>query len=139
MYMQLVREYYTNKSTEGKLFVNGTFECHTLEDTDRNLESGGEKVYGKTAIPKGVYDVRLSMSHRFKKVLPEILNVPQFTGVRIHVGNTSADTDGCILVGVQNKNFTDDFIGQSKIAFDVLMAKMIDAEERNEKITIEIV
>lgn len=139
MYMQLKREYYTNKSTEGKLFINGEFECYTLEDTDRNLESGGEKIYGKTAIPKGVYDMRLSMSYRFKEVMPEILNVPQFEGIRIHKGNTSADTDGCVLVGVQNKNFTDDFIGQSKIAYDKLFSKIAEADERGEKLTIEIV
>jgi hypothetical protein len=68
-----------------------------------------------------------------------LLNVPQFEGVRIHIGNTSEDTDGCILVGVQNKNFTDDFIGQSKIAFDSLFGKMKASKARGESITIEIV
>jgi hypothetical protein len=139
MYIQLAREYYTNKSTEGKLFVNGEFECYTLEDTDRNLESGGEKIYGNTAIPKGKYEIDITKSFRFKRELPLLLNVPQFEGVRIHIGNTSEDTDGCILVGVQNKNFTDDFIGQSKIAFDSLFGKMKASKARGESITIEIV
>ena len=139
MYIQLVREYYTNKSTEGKLFVNGEFECYTLEDTDRNLEGGGEKIYGKTAIPKGVYDMKITYSPRFKEDMPLILNVPQFEGVRIHKGNTSTDTDGCILVGVDNKNGTDDFIGQSKKAYEKLFSKLSEAEKRGEKLTIEIV
>lgn len=139
MYIQLKREYYTNKSTEGKLYINGEFECHTLEDVDRNLESGGEKIYGKTAIPKGTYRIVVTKSVRFGKRLPILLNVPQFEGVRIHVGNTSEDTDGCILVGLQNKNFTDDFIGQSKLAFDTLFEKIDNSLSKGELVTIEIV
>lgn len=138
MYIQLKREYYTNKSTEGKLYINGEFECHTLEDVDRNLESGGEKIYGKTAIPKGTYRIVVTKSVRFGKRLPILLNVPQFEGVRIHVGNTSEDTDGCILVGLQNKNFTDDFIGQSKLAFDTLFEKIDNSLSKGELVTIEI-
>ena len=139
MYIQLKREYYTSKTTEGKLYVDGEFECHTLEDTDRNLEDGGEKIYGKTAIPKGSYRLIVTKSIRFGKRLPILLNVPQFEGVRIHIGNTSADTDGCILVGMQNKNFTDDFIGQSKLAFNALFEKIDKALVSGELVTIEIV
>lgn len=139
MYLQLVRENMSELATEGKLFVNGTFECYSLEDTDRQLENGGEKIYGKTAIPRGVYDVVISYSPRFKQDMPEILNVPQFEGIRIHKGNKSEDTEGCILVGIDNKKDNDNFIGGSKIAYDKLLSKMIEAEERGEKITIEIV
>ena len=57
------------------------------------------KIAGKTAIPAGTYLVKKTMSPRFKKVLPEILNVPNYTGVRIHAGNTAADTEGCLLLG----------------------------------------
>ena len=58
-----------------------------------------EKVYGKTAIPRGLYKVTTSQSYRFKRVLPEVLDVPGFTGIRVHGGNTAEDTLGCILVG----------------------------------------
>lgn len=139
MYLQLVREGFTDKATEGKLFVNGAFKCYTLEDFDRRLEDGGEKVYAETAIPRGTYNVVLSMSPRFKKVLPLLENVPGFTGIRIHTGNKSADTEGCILVGSSNASNTDDWIGGSVAAMKPLMSKLEAAAERGEEITIEIV
>lgn len=139
MYIQLVREYYTKNSTEGKLFINGEFECYTLEDTDRNLEDGGEKIYGKTAIPKGVYEIEITYSPRFKEDMPLLLNVKGFEGVRIHSGNKPEDTDGCILVGTENSRGGDDWIGQSKKAYKKLFSKILKAEERDERVTIEIV
>ena len=139
MYIQVVREYYGDKATEGKMFINGTFECHTLEDTDRGLEKGGEKVYGKTAIPKGKYNMILTYSNRFKQILPLIEDVPNYSGIRIHKGNTSANTEGCILVGNKNSSHGDDFIGSSKVAFEHLMPQLIAAKGRDEEVTIEIV
>ena len=82
--------------TIGKLYIDDNYYCDTLEDTVRN----GEKIYGKTAIPAGEYKVKKTYSPRFEKKLPEILNVPGFTGVRIHAGNTAKDTEGCILLGL---------------------------------------
>lgn len=139
MYLQIIREDFTEKATEGKIFVNGTEECFSLEDKDRYLEDSGEKVYGKTAIPRGIYTVILSHSNRFQRILPLLLDVPQFKGIRIHPGNTSEDTDGCILPGETNNKEGDDFIGSSRKAFDKLFAKMEEAEVREEEITIEIV
>lgn len=95
--------------TIGKLYVDGEYFCDTLEDKDRGLTSSmpledikKAKVYGQTAIPSGKYQVTMNMSSRFKKVMPLLLNVPGFDGIRIHSGNTAADTQGCILLG-QNK------------------------------------
>ncbi|MDR3244656.1 MAG: DUF5675 family protein [Elusimicrobiota bacterium] len=85
--------------TIGKLYIDDNYFCDTLEDTVRDLSNPDNKVYGQTAIPAGNYQVRLTLSNRFKVVLPELLNVPLFEGIRIHAGNTTADTDGCILVG----------------------------------------
>lgn len=82
--------------TIGKLYIDDNYFCDTLEDTVRN----GTKVYGKTAIPTGKYKVKKTYSPRFKKQLPEILNVPNFSGVRIHAGNTAKDTEGCLLLGL---------------------------------------
>jgi len=139
MYLQLVRESFTNNSTEGKLFVNGEFECYTLEDKDRFLEEGNEKVYGESAIPRGKYTITLTHSNRFNKLLPLLHNVEGFTGVRMHSGNKPEDTEGCILVGSVNSSETDDWIGSSKVAMRGLMGKLIDAQQREEIITIEVV
>jgi hypothetical protein len=86
--------------TPGKLYYNGVQFCFTVEDEDRHLEDGQEeKVYGRTAIPRGRYRLLATFSHRFQRVLPILLGVPGFEGVRIHGGNTAEDSSGCILVG----------------------------------------
>ena len=138
MHLQLVRESFTDKATEGKLFVNGQFECYTLEDQDKFLESGGLKIVGDTCIPRGTYEVKLTMSNRFRKTLPLLLDVPQFSGIRIHSGNNHHNTEGCILVGRQNIDDDDDWIGDSRNALKSLMEKL-EALENGEEVTIEIV
>lgn len=135
MEIKLVREVFTETSTIGSLYINGVFECFTLEDKDRKLEAGGQKVYAKTAIPRGKYNVINSFSNRFQKYLPEIQNVPQFAGIRIHPGNTADHSEGCVLLGTTKAK---DFIGNSKVAFAAFFKK-IQAVEKKEKITIEIV
>ena len=92
------------------------------------------KIKGETAIPAGRYEVIINFSQRFGRMLPLFLNVPNFEGVRIHPGNTAADTEGCILVG-ETKDA--EFIGQSKLAFEGLFNKLKTASE-SEKIFIEI-
>lgn len=91
--------------TMGELFINGKKFCNTLEDQVRDANNDGdlndpgeEKVYGKTAIPRGTYKVIVNLSNRFKKELPLLLNVPGFEGIRIHGGNKAEDSLGCILV-----------------------------------------
>jgi hypothetical protein len=127
MKLTLKREPSTTKSTPGKLYVDGVFECYTLEDVVRP-----SKIYGETAIPAGTYKVIISMSNRFKRLLPLLLNVPNYEGIRIHPGNTDKDTEGCILPGVTRSV---DFVGNSRVAFDALFAKMQKADSI--EITIE--
>lgn len=84
--------------TIGKLYIEGQYLCDTLEDAVRP-----EKIQGKTAIPEGTYQVIMNMSNRFKKIMPLLIDVPNYEGVRIHSGNTPEDTEGCILLGKNTK------------------------------------
>jgi hypothetical protein len=129
MEIKVYRKWLNNKNTIGEMYIDGIFYCFTLEDKVRNNEP---KVPGETAIPKGKYKVIIDQSARFKCEMPHILNVPNFEGVRIHCGNTQADTEGCILVGFKHVGNT---IEQSHDAFAFLFIKMKAAKE----ITIEIV
>ena len=95
--------------TVGRLYVNGKQLCNSIEDTDRRLFQGQPlseilkiKVKGQTAIPTGTYRIRVTESPKFKRPLIEVVDVPGFTGIRIHRGNTAADSEGCILPGVNN-------------------------------------
>lgn len=120
--------------TIGRLYLNGKYFCDTLEDKVRDLKRE-PKVQGKTAIPEGKYLVRLTYSNRFKKVLPLLVDVPYFEGVRIHSGNDEDDTEGCILVG---KNKEKGKVLESRVTMTSLMYDLQQAHNRNEKITIEV-
>jgi len=127
MHLQIKRTHGTKNYTHGQLFIDNVYFCDTLEDEEREI-----KILGETAIPCGVYKVILSVSNRFKKLMPLIVDVPNFAGIRIHSGNTKDDTEGCILVG---KKVSDGVIGDSKVTFKALMNKLY--AEKN--IGIEII
>ena len=139
MKLTLKRFHFADTYTIGKLFINGKEFCDVLEDVvrdknkDGDLQDTGEaKVYGKTAIPFGTYKVVLTMSNRFKIVLPLLVDVPEFEGIRIHAGNTSEDTHGCLLVG-ENKE-------RGKVLNSrATMNKLMPILEKGKDITIEIV
>ncbi len=117
--------------TIGLFFIDGLNYCWTLEDVIRE----GPKIPGKTAIPAGRYNVVIDHSHRFNRDMPLLCNVPGFEGIRIHSGNTDADTDGCILVGEARDK---DRIYKSHAAFDLLFQKMKSAFDRKEEIWITV-
>lgn len=119
----------------GQMWIESIYFGETLEDKDRYLESGGEKVHGETAIPRGRYKVTLSLSQRFGRVMPEVHEVPGFAGVRIHGGNTEANTEGCILLGSVR---TKEGIANCKGINDRLIERLHGAEERNEDVWLEI-
>lgn len=141
MMLKLVRVTNAPDYTEGKLYVDGAHECYTIEDTDRFLEERGRsaKIYGKTAIPRGMYPVVISYSPRFKKELIEIKDVPHFEGIRIHTGNTAEDTEGCIIVGSMNESDDDGFVGNSKKAYEKLHEKVEEALEKEDEVWLEVV
>ena len=107
--IEVERWHQKEKYTIGKMYLNGVYFCDTCEDTDRGLYQHmpietitSKKVYGETAIPKGMYHVSLTQSAKFGRKLPYIEDVPGYEGVRIHAGNTAKDSLGCILVGKNN-------------------------------------
>lgn len=126
----LKRRWYTDHSTIGELYLGDERLCYTLEDTVRR----GTKIWGKTAISTGRYEVIVNFSDRFKKMMPLLLNVPDYEGVRIHSGNTDADTEGCILVGL---DMDADVILRSRDAFNVVFPRIQEIITK-EKLYIQI-
>lgn len=141
MELKLIRKIKTEQSTIGDLYVNDKWECHVLEDKDRGLDSITPlnqlkqiKVFGKTAIPTGKYEVAINFSNHFQKRLPLLLNVPGFEGIRIHSGNTEKDSEGCLLVG---KTHGKDVVYESREAFYDLFQK-VEKAVYTEKVFITI-
>lgn len=134
MKLKLKRIAMRDTYTIGRLTVDGQYFCDTLEDRVRDLTKE-KKVPGETAIPAGTYDMVVNISPKFKRMLPRLLNVPNFDGILIHRGNTANDSAGCILVG-ENKvvgrviNST----GNEQKLTDMLLK----AQQKGEPLSIEV-
>ena len=147
--MELILERIAKRKTYtiGRLYIRrqvideylpGTedlYFCDTLEPTWRDYANGAYKVKGRSAIPEGRYAVVISWSPRFKQWLPILLGVPKFDGIRIHAGNTAADTEGCILVG---RNLIVGQVVDSRIWVHRLKQKIVEAKGRGEPVWITI-
>lgn len=116
------KEFYEDR-TIGMFYIDGEFAYYSLEDKDRYLEAGDIKIPKETAIPRGKYKVTISWSNRFKKLMPHILDVPQFVGIRIHAGNTPVDTEGCLLIGLEYDAKIHQIL-KSKLAFDDFFSRL---------------
>lgn len=154
MKLKLIRKWKKETYTIGQLYVNGQFFSNTIEDKDRGLcqKMSKDKILfmkkpGITAIPTGIYDITLSIqSNKYRKskkimeicngYVPRLLDVPGYEGILIHPGNTSKDTEGCIIPG---KNDKVGWVSNSTYYFTQLYNKMKEAEKKKENITIEIV
>lgn len=137
MELKVVRIVKNETSTLGKMYLNNEFYAYTCEDKVRNIKGDiRKKVEGQTAIDEGRYEVVLSFSNRFQKYLPLLLNVPCFEGIRIHGGNTAADSLGCILIGANSDLKTCISNCASKVNNLVAILKTV---EKKEKIWIDIV
>ena len=151
MILQLVRKARKADYTIGQLFVDGRYFCDTLEDTDRGLTMIGadasKKIKKETAIPAGFYEIDLDTqspkysAQRWARELcdarmPRLKNVPLFSDILIHPGNTPTDTEGCILVG---KNSVVGKVLQSRAMFEILMKNyLLPCKERGERCYIAI-
>lgn len=146
MKLNLVRQYYTNESTIGKLFIDGIFYCYTLEDKVR--EGSEPKIYGKTAIPTGTYNIGYRTEGnmiedykvRYKDIKAErgmlwIKDIPNYDFVYLHIGNDDSQTLGCILVGMSKAS---NFIGDSVIAYKKIYPIIANALDKGEVVEIKI-
>ena len=142
MLITLDRAWKRKGYTISRLYINGELFCNALEDESRGLRQDmdlstikAKKIAGETAIPSGCYMVTLTYSPRFRKMLPLLNDVPGFTGVRIHSGNTAKDTEGCILVG---QNLEKGKVLNSREWYAKLLAKMNAAWAKKEHVVIDI-
>lgn len=138
MILRLIREPSSAGCTIGSLYVDGVWQCWTLEDQIREVEGVPVetwKVKSQTAIPAGPYAVRVTQSVRFGRALPELVDVPGFTGIRIHPGNTDKDTEGCILCGAVRVAGA---LQQSALACDALQRKIVAAVAQGDAVQIRI-
>lgn len=132
----LFRYQFNEHTTIGNLILPNGKRFYTLEDKVRSFGKNGEgKIWGKTAIPSGKYQIVVNYSVRFKKPMPLLLNVPYFEGIRIHSGTTEANTAGCLLLGIDVYNGQ---LLQSRTAFDIFF-KWLQVELTKAKVYIEIV
>ena len=130
MNIDLYRRAPVGNATIGELHVDNMFACYTLEDLVRDY-----KIDGQTAIPAGTYPITITWSPHFQRRLPLLHDVPNYEGVRIHPGNTPADTQGCILVGTQVAGAS---ILNSRVAFDALFARIETASMNSDIIRITV-
>ncbi len=132
----------TNSTTISRCYIEGVQQCFILEDKDRGLTQTMPlwrikliKIFGKTAIPAGRYQVIVNYSQRFKKDMPLLVNVPGYEGVRIHPGNSEFQTEGCLLPGTSTST---DWINESVKAFEPLFKKIKDAIASGQKVFITL-
>ena len=152
MELELKRIARRDTYTIGRLYIDGEYFCDTCEDRDRGLRQDlptsvnqAKKIRGQTAIPVGRYRVTLGVkSPKYSKkkqyaacngYLPRLINVPAFDGILIHIGNTAADSEGCILVG-RNKKVG--MVLESTTTFWQLYDRLQQADGRGEQIYITV-
>lgn len=140
MRLLVERERSSRGATVGKMLVDGeigilawTLEDEVRERPDRPVAEW--KVPGKTAIPAGTYRVVVTMSARFGRRMPLLLDVPGFEGIRIHSGNTEADTEGCLLVGLGREGQA---LLYSRAAFAKVYARIEEELLAGHEVTISL-
>lgn len=133
--IKVIRLIAIPKRTFSIVALNGMFCCYAIED---QLRQPGVKVAKETCIPAGKYEVKMTFSNRFQIIMPEVQNVPMFSGIRIHPGNYEVDTEGCLCPGTA---ISDDLsmVSGSKIACANLTARIATAAKKGFHIPIEYI
>ena len=128
-----VKQPIIDEYLRGEKFI---YICDTLEPQWRDYAKGARKIKGKSAIPEGRYPIVITFSPTFKKWLPLLVNVPMFSGIRIHAGNDAVkDTQGCILVG-ENREVGK--VLNSRKHVKIVKEKIVEAKDKDEGVWIEI-
>ena len=142
MELKLIRKYRKTDYTIGILYINNKYFCEILEDTDRGLKDSMSleeikkiKIKDQTCIPYGKYQILMTYSPKYKKIMPLVNNVKGFEGIRIHSGNTNKDTSGCLLPGF---NKIKGQVINSRETFNKLYSLIQTATNNKENVTIEI-
>ena len=142
MELELSRQRFLPHSTLGELRYGAESVCWVLEDAVREVPGaavGTWKIPHETAIPVGRYRVVITPSARFKRLLPLLLSVPGFEGVRIHPGNTTQDTEGCLLPGRRYQTaLGTDMVLESRRAFDACFWLIEDVLNRGEEVWLTV-
>ena len=141
MTIRIDRKWKKAEYTISRVYINGRYVgCNALEDTDRGLlqtmqitELQRKKIKGKTAIPRGYYDVRITYSPKYKRMMPLVVDVPAFSGIRLHSLNKPEDSEGCIGFG---KNDKVGWISDSKYWTDKICRLIETALNKGEKVTL---
>ena len=129
--VKIKRIAFKDKYTIGTISVDGLFISDSIEDTVRVLNSIEDKVYSETAIPAGTYNADIYFSKKFGYKVIRLFNVPYFSGIYIHKGNTAKDSLGCIIVGYNDKK---GWLSRPTEALN----KLIEAVEGADKITVVV-
>lgn len=142
MKIELHRKFRQKGYSIGILYINGERICETLEDEDRGLKQElsvatlkSMKIKGQTAIPVGTYQVLMTYSPKYKRIMPLVSNVPAYEGVRIHSGNTNRDTEGCILCG---RNTKKGMVTNSRYWTKIVTGRIQKAVDNKEQVTLQI-
>ena len=139
MRLTLIRRWNRKDYCIGNLYIDNVYYCDVIEDVDRGLDDSmseseilKKKVKGQTAIPTGTYTIALTYSPKYKRIMPLLENVKGYSGIRIHSGNTSKDTEGCLIVG---KNTEVGKVTSSRATYNALFKRL---SQGNSRLIIEI-
>ena len=138
MKLLMLREESKDGATLSKLYDGSHYVCDILEDVVREIPGrpvSEWKIKGQTAIPAGVYKITFENSPRFGKDTLTVNDVPGYVGVRIHAGNKSTDTEGCLLPGLRNSSST---VLSSRVYLQALKNMCKEVVGRGQLITLEI-
>lgn len=138
MTLRVIREPSVSATTLGVVFINDRFFGFSLEDEIREVVGqpvSTWKIPGVTAIPAGRYAIAMTYSAKFRRVMPELVEVPGFTGIRIHAGNDAAATEGCLLFGIQRAGVR---IAESAAAVAAVESQIVAARSAGDRVFIAI-